>query len=93
MSHIPYYGQTESKSVTQPKNGYEIRAQLIEVAKDYVEKQAKANIDYVEKMQALGKIQLDEYVQALKPYTMVDIMSKAQEMYNFVSCKDKGNAK
>jgi hypothetical protein len=93
MSHIPYYGQAEGKPMQQTKNGYEIRAQLIEVAKDYVEKQSKANIDYVEKMQALGKIQLEEYMNAFKPYTMVDIMAKAQEMYSFVSSKDKGNAK
>lgn len=89
MSHIPYYGQPESKTMQQPKNGYEIRAQLIEVAKDYVEKQSKANIEYAEKMQALGKIQLEEYMNAFKPYTMVDIMAKAQEMYTFVTSKDK----
>lgn len=90
MSHIPYYGQPESKPMQQTtKSGYEIRAQLIELAKDYVEKQAKNNLEYVEKLQALGKISLDEYVKALKPYTLEDIMTKAQEMYTFVSSKDK----
>lgn len=89
MSHIPYYGQPENKPTQPPKNGYEIRAQLIELAKDYVEKQSKANIEYAEKMQALGKIQLEEYMNAFKPYTMADIMARAQDMYSFVASKDK----
>ena len=89
MSHIPYYGQTEGKPMQPTKNGYEIRAQIIELAKDYVEKQAKANIEYVEKLQTLGKTSIQEYTDAFKPYTLQDIMAKAQEMYSFVSAKDK----
>lgn len=90
MSHIPYYGQPESKGksmTTNNKNGYEIRAHILELAKDYVEKQARLNIEYAEKMQALGKMRLEEYVNAFKPYTMEEVMAKATEMYSFVAKK------
>ena len=92
MSHIPYYGQSEHKGTqmnTTNKNGYEIRAYVMELAKDYVEKQTKANLEYVEKMHSLGKATLDEYLKAMQPYTMKDIMDKTKEMYSFVSFKDK----
>lgn len=72
---------------TNNKNGYEIRAHILELAKDYVEKQARLNIEYAEKMQALGKMRLEEYVNAFKPYTMEEVMAKATEMYSFVAKK------
>ncbi len=89
MSHIPYYGQTETKGtqMNTTKNGYEIRAHVLELAKDYVEKQTKTNLEYIEKMHALGKVTLDEYLKAIQPYNMKDIMDKAAEMYSFVSSK------
>lgn len=90
MSHIPYYGQQENKgkpSMTGNKNGYEIRAQVLEYAKQYVEEQKKLNIAYAEKMHALGKMQLDAYLEAIKPYSMQEILDKATEMYSFVSRK------
>lgn len=87
MSHIPYYGQQEHKgkaNMTSSKNGYEIRAQVLEYAKEYVEDQKKLNIAYAEKMHALGKMQLDAYLEAIKPYSMQDVLDKANEMYSFV---------
>ena len=90
MSHIPYYGQQENKGkqyMTGTKNGYEIRAQVLEYAKQYVEEQKKLNIAYAEKMHALGKMQLDAYLEAVKPYSMQEILDKATEMYSFVSRK------
>lgn len=90
MSHIPYYGQQENKgkpSMTSNKNGYEIRAHILELAKDYIEKQARINLEYAEKMQAIGNLTMEEYTKAMKPYTMEDIIDKATEMYSFVSRK------
>lgn len=90
MSHIPYYGQPETKGktpMTSNKNGYEIRAQVLEYAKNYVEEQKKLNIAYAEKMHSLGKMQLDAYLEVMKPYSMTDILEKAAEMYSFVSRK------
>ena len=88
MSHIPYYGQQESKTpMTSNKNGYEIRAQVLEYAQNYVEEQKKLNIAYAEKMHKLGKMHLDAYLEAIKPYSMQEILEKATEMYSFVSRK------
>ncbi len=90
MSHIPYYGQPENKgniSMSGNKNGYEIRAQVLEYAKQYVEEHKKLNIAYAEKMRALGRMQIDAYLEAIKPYSMQEILDKATEMYSFVSRK------
>jgi hypothetical protein len=70
------------------KNPFEIRSEVLELAKDYMDKQIQMNIEYAEKMQALGKIKSDEYMRAFTPYTFEDMMKKAQEMYSFVSKKD-----
>lgn len=70
------------------KNPFEIRSEVLELAKDYMDKQIQMNIEYAEKMQALGKIQADEYMKAFTPYTFEDMMEKAKEMYSFVTKKD-----
>lgn len=83
MSHIPYYGQAEKTH----KTGYEIRAQMLELAKSYLENMQKANLQYAEKMMELGQIQAEEYTNLLKPYSFEDMMKKAQEFYGFVERK------
>jgi hypothetical protein len=70
------------------KNPFEIRSEVLELAKEYMDKQVAMNIEFAEKMQALGKIKADEYAEAFKPYTFDQLMEKAKEMYNFVSKKD-----
>lgn len=71
------------------KNPFEIRSEVLELAKHYLDKQIEMNIEYAEKMQELGKIKSDEYMKAFTPYTFEDLMGKAQEMYSFVSTRDK----
>jgi phage host-nuclease inhibitor protein Gam len=71
------------------KNPFQIRSEVLELAKEYMDKQTAMNIEYAEKMQALGKIQVEDYTKAFKPYTFDDLMNKAKEMYSFVSSKDK----
>lgn len=70
------------------KNPFEIRSEILELAKDYMDRQVQMNIEYAEKMQALGKIQAEEYTKAFAPYSFDDMMEKAKEMYSFVSKKD-----
>lgn len=70
------------------KNPFEIRAEVLELAKEYMDKQIQMNTEYVEKLQELGKVNADEYMKAFTPYTFEDMMKKAQEMYSFVSTKD-----
>jgi hypothetical protein len=87
MSHIPYFNQSETESKRMSKNGYEIRAQLVELSKEYLEKQHEANVQYASKMFELGKLQQKEYLDMLKPYTLDSIIEHANKMYDFVTSK------
>ena len=72
------------------KNPFEIRADVLEMAKDYMDKQVQLNVQYWEKMMEIGKATIDEAKAAnvYTPYSMEELMKKAQEMYTFVSKKD-----
>jgi hypothetical protein len=87
MSHIPYYNQPETESKRMNKNGYEIRAELVAVAKDYIEKQQAINKEYANKMLEIGTITQEEYMKMLKPYTFESIIEHANKMYEFVTAK------
>ena len=69
------------------KNGYEIRAQLVEIAKDYVEKQHSANMAYTAKLVELGQVQQEAYLEAIKPYSFEAVLEHANKMYEFVTNK------
>ena len=79
--------QVKRKKPMTNKNGFEIRADVLEMAKDYMDKQMQLNLDYVTKMQEIGKIQAEEYKAAFKPYTVEELMEKAKEFYSFVEKK------
>jgi hypothetical protein len=87
MSHIPYFNQPETESKRMNKNGYEIRAQLVELAKDYLEKQHAANLEYTAKLVELGQLQHESYLEAMKPYSLETVIQNASKMYEFVSSK------
>lgn len=72
------------------KNPFEIRADILELAKDYMDKQTALNVQYWEKMMEIGKATIDDAKAAnvYTPYSMEELMKKAQEMYSFVSKKD-----
>lgn len=74
------------------KNPFEIRAEMIKLAKDYMDEQYRMNIQFLENMVAEGekarKDVEDQLKDAYKIYSMEDLMEKAQEMYSFVSKKD-----
>jgi hypothetical protein len=72
------------------KNPFEIRADVLELAKDYMDKQTALNVQYWEKMMAIGKATIEDAKAAnvYTPYSMEELMKKAQEMYSFVSKKD-----
>jgi aconitase B len=74
------------------KNPFEIRAEMIKLAKDYMDQQYHMNIQFLENMVAEGekarKDIEDQLKDAYKMYSMEDLMTKAQEMYSFVSKKD-----
>jgi hypothetical protein len=70
------------------KNPFEIRADMVQLAKEYMDKQWEANMDLMNNMYDQGKVTLEQVQAAYKPYTVEDMMEKAQEMYSFVSKKD-----
>lgn len=70
------------------KNPFEIRADVLQLAKDYMDQQMHLNIQYWEKMQEIGKASVEDMKSAYTPYTIEDLMKKAQDMYSFVSKKE-----
>ena len=74
------------------KNPFEIRAEVLQLAKDYMDQQYHMNIQFYENMIAEGektRKDIEENLkEAYKMYTMEDLMEKAKELYGFVSKKD-----
>lgn len=70
------------------KNPFEIRADMLELAKNYMDQQYQMNIVFAEKMMEEGKKTLEEVKDAYKMYSTDELMEKAKEMYSFVSKKD-----
>jgi hypothetical protein len=70
------------------KNPFEIRAEMLQLAKDYMDQQYRMNIQFAEKMMDQGKKTAEELKEMYKMYSMEELMEKAKEMYSFVSKKD-----
>jgi competence protein ComGF len=70
------------------KNPFEIRSEVLVLAKEYMDKQVAMNIELAEKMLEIGKITSDDYVKAFKPYTYEEMMEKAKEFYAYISTKN-----
>ena len=70
------------------KNPFEIRAEMLQLAKEYMDQQAAMNRDFAEKMFEAGQKSMTELQESCKMYSMEELMEKAKEMYSFVSKKD-----
>lgn len=70
------------------KNPYEIRADMLHMAKDYLDRQWEMNYMFTQQLFEQGKKSAEEMQAALKPYSVEEMMKKAQELYSFVSKKD-----
>ena len=70
------------------KNPFEIRSDMLTLAKDYMDQQYHMNVQFAEKAYEAGQKTLEEMQEATKSYSMEDLLTKAREMYSFVS--DKG---
>lgn len=71
------------------KNPFEIRAEMLQLAKDYMDQQYQMNVQFAEKALEQGKKSFEEYQETVtKMYSMDELMEKAKEMYSFVSKKD-----
>lgn len=70
------------------KNPFEIRAEMLQLAKDYMDARHQLNVQLVNDMYEQGKKTFEDVQEAYKMYSMDELMSKAKEMYSFVSTKD-----
>jgi hypothetical protein len=70
------------------KNPFEIRTEMLHMAKDYMDKQWEMNYYFTQQMFEQGKKTAEEMQAALKPYSTEELMKKASELYSFVSKKD-----
>jgi len=70
------------------KNPFEIRADMLGLAKDYMDQQYHMNIQLMNDLFEQGKKDMDDVEKAYEMYSMSDLMEKAKEMYSFVSKKD-----
>lgn len=75
-------------SNTMSKNPFEIRSEMLQLAKDYMDQQYYMNKEFAEKMFEAGKMQMEELQKMTEMYSMEELMEKAKEMYSFVSKKD-----
>ena len=70
------------------KNPFEIRADMLKMAKDYMDQSWNNNLELAQRMYTNSKISTEQFQEAFKPYSMEPLMEKATEMYKFVSKKD-----
>jgi hypothetical protein len=70
------------------KNPFEIRAEMLQLAKEYMDQQYHMNVQFAEKMMEQNKQTADDLKDIYKMYSIEDLMAKAKEMYEFVSKKD-----
>lgn len=70
------------------KNPFEIRTDMLAMAKDYMDQQYHMNVAFAEKALELNKKTIEEVQDMYKMYSIEDLMEKAKEMYSFVSKKD-----
>jgi hypothetical protein len=70
------------------KNPFEIRAEMLAMAKDYMDQAWQMNVDFTNRLFEEGKKTAEEMQQALQPYSTEEMMEKAKEFYSFVSKKD-----
>ena len=70
------------------KNPFEIRSDMLAMAKDYMDQQYHMNVEFANKALDLNKKTIDEVKDFYKMYSIDELMEKAKEMYSFVSKKD-----
>lgn len=84
---------TSSKPATG-KSGFEIRLEVLQMAKDYMDKQAKINADFAAEAFDIAvrsnKATMEQWEQfAPKGYTVQEVMDKAAELYKFIAPSSK----
>jgi Ni,Fe-hydrogenase I large subunit len=90
------FTQREKETKMTSKNGFEIRLEVLKMAKEMMDQQqAEASNAYWNSINTLAETwnksasELIEQTLSMKPvmYTPAEIMDKAQELYTFVSSR------
>jgi len=71
-------------------NPFEIRTEVLAMAKDMLDKQYEAQLKMVETVYTINKDNLEsvnKVMNEVKMYTAQDVMEKAQELYKFIADK------
>ena len=66
------------------KTPYELRTEVLAMAKDYMDRQMQINVEYTNKMIELGKATMEDIP---KMYSPEELMKQAREFYSFVGNK------
>jgi hypothetical protein len=70
------------------KNAFEIRSDILALAKDYMDKQAQLNAEFTKALISAGTTNMQEIAKAVQTtYSMDDLLSTADKMYSFVNKK------
>jgi hypothetical protein len=70
------------------KSPFEIRAEMLQMAKDYMDQIWSMNVDFTRQLVEQNKATAEEMQKALTPYSIEELMEKAKELYSFVTKKD-----
>ena len=70
------------------KNPFEIRQEILGMAKDYMDQVWHMNVDITRQMVEQNKATTEALTKAMQPYSMKALLEKANEMYAFVTKKD-----
>jgi len=79
---------TQKENEMSNKNPFEIRTEMLQLAKNYMDQQYQMNVEFAQRALDTGKKTLEEVQEVYKMYSMEELMEKAKEMYSFVSKKD-----
>lgn len=77
-----------TKQTVTNKNPFEIRQEVLQMAKDYMDRQWEMNYQFALQLFDQGKKTTEEMKAAMTPYSTEELIKKAQELYGFVSKKD-----
>lgn len=70
------------------KNPFEIRADILAMARDYMDKQYAINLELTKQMVEAGQKSVEDFQKASQMYSTEELMRKATELYAFVNKKD-----
>lgn len=71
------------------KNPFEIRSDVLKLAKEYMDTQHHLNVQLMNDMYEMGKASYEDVQNAYQMYTTDELVKRAQEMYFFVCDKKK----